>query len=407
MQSSSTSLQGTRFRHITDHQGKTLLFAADTPWERGWVNLNVANGNVQGDRKTPNPFFFEKTVQTRSAGNCTEWGMSDSSTADKFWGYTSQSWGDYPVPAEVLMAHADPFDFTGLYERALAKIFDQVRGNGEVIIDLIEAPKTVGMFKGLSKAAKGVSTILSGIVRRGRDVPVRERLNYLSERWLEYQYGWKPLLSSAYSLFDAFMKEHQQGEKVLRARARNVSDRVAVEEAFWGIGFKPTTKRHTFRRSCRIELEFRFKIEDSFIQDITSLNPLTIAWELVPFSFVADWFVSIGDSLRNLENWWLYAPKFLGGRRTWTGLSEVTSHGYAAYGGFRVRQPQWPNIAFSAGQLISCHSSERVTRLHREVLTTLPMPSGPRFRVKFGPEKALTSVALVQQAVGKTRNWSR
>jgi hypothetical protein len=30
------------------------------------------------------------------------------------------------------------------------------------------------------------------------------------------------------------------------------------------------------------------------------LNPATVAWELVPYSFIADWFVPVGDYLTGL-----------------------------------------------------------------------------------------------------------
>jgi hypothetical protein len=29
-------------------------------------------------------------------------------------------------------------------------------------------------------------------------------------------------------------------------------------------------------------------------------NPLTVAWEIIPFSFVVDWFLPIGDALKGL-----------------------------------------------------------------------------------------------------------
>jgi hypothetical protein len=34
------------------------------------------------------------------------------------------------------------------------------------------------------------------------------------------------------------------------------------------------------------------------------VNPAAIAWELVPFSFVVDWFVNVGEFLNNFTDLW-------------------------------------------------------------------------------------------------------
>lgn len=42
-----------------------------------------------------------------------------------------------------------------------------------------------------------------------------------------------------------------------------------------------------------------------------ALNPLSVVWELVPFSFVADWFINIGDCISELS--WLAGVQVLDG----------------------------------------------------------------------------------------------
>lgn len=36
-------------------------------------------------------------------------------------------------------------------------------------------------------------------------------------------------------------------------------------------------------------------------QQIGLTNPLLLGWELIPFSFVADWFIQVGDYLETLD----------------------------------------------------------------------------------------------------------
>jgi hypothetical protein len=50
----------------------------------------------------------------------------------------------------------------------------------------------------------------------------------------------------------------------------------------------------------RIDARVDYEILDSFRGSGIS-NPALVAWELVPFSFVADWFVPVGDWLKQLD----------------------------------------------------------------------------------------------------------
>jgi hypothetical protein len=51
-------------------------------------------------------------------------------------------------------------------------------------------------------------------------------------------------------------------------------------------------------------------------------NPLAIAWELVPFSFVLDWLVPVGTWLQSLDA--TLGVKFVGGCRTDTFYADCT-----------------------------------------------------------------------------------
>jgi hypothetical protein len=47
-----------------------------------------------------------------------------------------------------------------------------------------------------------------------------------------------------------------------------------------------------------------YKIDNDYLQRVSNVgltNPLVVAWELVPFSFVVDWFLPLGDWLNGLD----------------------------------------------------------------------------------------------------------
>jgi hypothetical protein len=68
-------------------------------------------------------------------------------------------------------------------------------------------------------------------------------------------------------------------------------------------GFSSTAEAfHT----CEVTVKYktRVTVNSTMLRDFAQLgfsNPLNLAWELVPYSFVADWFIPIGAHLSNLD----------------------------------------------------------------------------------------------------------
>jgi hypothetical protein len=72
------------------------------------------------------------------------------------------------------------------------------------------------------------------------------------------------------------------------------------------------------------------------LQQMGLTNPLEVAWELIPFSFVADWFISVGDWLRGLTA--LHGLRIVSGFRS--NVNEIAT---------RYEQPE--TIRFSGGHM--------------------------------------------------------
>jgi hypothetical protein len=108
-----------------------------------------------------------------------------------------------------------------------------------------------------------------------------------------------------------------------------------------------------------------------------SFNPLVTAWELLPFSFILDWFIGIGQ--------WLASMSFLTFAEKW-----------AAAGGFKVTIDRTieTTIDFApdySGEryLFSLARSELVTRTPTSVSLT------PQIRVNLDEFKYLDLVSLI------------
>jgi hypothetical protein len=151
----------------------------------------------------------------------------------------------------------------------------------------------------------------------------------------------------------------------------------------------------------RTEVGLYFSVPNDFkVQDFTSLNPLAIAWELVPFSFVVDWFVGVGSYLDSWENHYRFKGAFQGGYRTdsYKEIFTVTRVGRTV-----TPTTYYANGTYATGndQFTRSVCSRRQTYKNRVKLTTLPTPASPILKFRMGANQFLDSVALIQQVVVK------
>lgn len=357
--------------------------------EDGGLTLHVSNGNVQGNRKDPNPFYFRRNEQR---GTKLFRRLEFLAKPGNFMLQTDGAL-DWPLLSGFPGGMSEPYDesnFALAYSRALGKVRP---GSSQVLIDLAESGSTVGMFRAQNAWNYRIFELLDIVAR-----PMRRKLDRgqrlldaVTSRWLEYRYGWMPLMLSVY---DA--AENLRNEVV---RIRNVegrAKRVWAETAYpliQAAGSSPgpvyaTHKRSVSKRAL-VSLQFAVNWDDS-VAKWTALNPASIAWELLPLSFVADWFVGIGDLLADLENVALYRSSFIKGYVTYTSKIDETST--ISYIGSNTQERLvWLAEAYG-----------RHRGLHRVVFNALPTPTAPQLHFNVNAKRALDSAALFHQLWGKT-----
>lgn len=144
----------------------------------------------------------------------------------------------------------------------------------------------------------------------------------LAGRWLEMQYGWLPLLSDCFNAAEAFASvADPPRKKILRVSRTKTST---------GTDLTPFPSPVFKRESRSIQYEAYEAL--SAQRSLGLYDPLSIAWELVPYSFVVDWFVPIGTYLDNLNVLPNCEGRFLSSkiRRE---LTFCTSNGFWVYEG--------------------------------------------------------------------------
>lgn len=220
-----------------------------------------------------------------------------------------------------------------------------------------------------SRLAKSFNHLRRGEVRRAmNDLGISSkkhepRGSNAPRKWLELQYGWKPLLSDVYGAADALNKR-DAGDWRVTAKGRSTGeDRVYSKEwHLMGAG-KGVAKAKT-QAFCRIDA----LPSNAGLIALTSLgvtNPLLIIWERVPFSFVVDWALPIGNYLDSLDALLGYTDAFTStsvlSRGQWSSEGVKEIEGVLTY----------ENSYFEA---------KRYVRLNRTAGSGVPLPTFPRLK---------------------------
>lgn len=257
-----------------------------------------------------------------------------------------------------------------------------------------ERQQTVNLVSGTAKRL--ANTILD--LKKGNFVGAAARLGLsrkpkkafrtVGQQWLELQYGWKPLLSDIYGACeDLAVKDNFQPD---RYRVTVKKTRREIQEGYTnvnsGIHFEgPYRAQHSvfIRLDYRMENPFAVSAARSGIS-----NPLTLAWELLPWSFVADWFIPVGSYLSTMDatNGW----QFLGGSATrrW----HVLTHGVVKRTGYNFPGrvvPYWGGYGAS-------NSSKNINRV---VYSSSPTPRFPGFKNPLSLTHMANAIALLSGSV--------
>lgn len=237
-----------------------------------------------------------------------------------------------------------------------------------------------GFVLGLHPSAR--PTLSKGRVKRFNASYGTNPKKAFSNTWLEYRYGWIPFLLEVQAGLNVAMDLQDRPQNMVgQVRAANTISIEEHRQAIFESGnvlVGDCLERHD--ESCRIV--WRFSPNSSDVPaKLVLTNPLSVAWELIPLSFVADWFVPIGDYLASMDDGLRFTHQggCIGRRR----------HTTQTYYGFR--SDVWDSVSVSGTQ--------SAVHAEREKLSTIPTPdlSILRFNPKLGAVQVASAIALLRQ----------
>lgn len=245
---------------------------------------------------------------------------------------------------------------------------------------LAEARQTVDMFSdAVIAGASYLNAFKRGNLRklwrqqRGRADGGRAAAN----AWLEYHYGWKPLAQDIYSA----------QEQVHRDLAKGLGINATGSAIKTGSGeheVRDETQTVNWRHSAVCHLHAVLDNPSAtYLNSFGLINPLSIAWEVVPFSFAVDWIMPVGKTLEACTA--TVGLSFKGGRivehRTYS-LSGRAKPG---------RRTAW-RVCENVGDY-----REEGFGFQRTALSAFPIPQFYGDDTPYSTPRALNAIALMRQ----------
>lgn len=317
-----------------------------------------------GERRT---FDSQGRLQTYQSGCCGSWTTTPVADVP-------------PIPAGTE---------NRLITRALLQLKDQRVNIGVALGESVSTARTLGSgISAINETADFLGSSLTRLAQAGRAFKKgqwKKAAKILKvpppvsvpKNWLALQYGWMPLLNDIKGACDELIVGIPQKPPIVTVKSKyRKSDNYVAYQTVGNV-----VNRLDRVASAGGYLRLDYEPGNNFLQTAARLglmNPAEVAWELVPFSFVADWVSPIGDFLSCLDaavGWNFKSGSYSTFRRCRTGFTYHHS--------LTVRETG------------SWQGSRSKVEMNRKVYVSSPLPSNPGIKNPFSAKHLANGLALV------------
>lgn len=354
-----------------------------------------------------NPYSMKRTVVAPGGG------QRDKKTywnGGQIYGWSTSTWTAWP---NLTIATADAshlsIDDNGLISKLASRISGPGANIGEDVatyrqtlrlftskVDLLSASARYIASGNLLKWSRVVQMSASKTLIKESSRMARHKIKphvILAELWLEYRYGWLPLLSDVEALVLAFSRLVSKNPTLGRVTAssnKRSDSRIAQVGYLDGapsqvVGYQ-ISDTSTTRRFI-----IKYQLDNQVLNTFANLgltSPVLLGWELVPFSFVVDWFLPVGNALgafSAFEGLTFKSGCALNFTRKKTSLSISST----------CSSPEIPNVQLGSFEQISASAFADSVLYSRTTLTGFPSPKLPQFKNPISAVHAANAVALL------------
>lgn len=192
--------------------------------------------------------------------------------------------GNFALPPEYwwidiqdLKDLADGLETDYWVQAAAAKIYSS---GWDALTFMAELGKTIAMFRGLVQRL--VQYILDG---------------HLDKLWLEGRYGWRLIYFDIKDVEEAIrnLDESRTRFKESAGHTEEYTEVSSLDDLGYG------SRSFDFQRTRQFEIGTRGSIVADISPPKVAFNPVTTGWEVIPWSFVLDWCINIGQYLEAMS----------------------------------------------------------------------------------------------------------
>jgi len=270
-----------------------------------------------------------------------------------------------------------------VHNKAYMKWMDKVRTQVQMGQNIAEANQTMQMIKNvlglMRKPIASFNRVQKATLQKGRPlVPAK----VLGDAWLQFHFGMEPLVKDLYELMK--LMENQLRKKIV-VHAQKRESWTFREDKLSTVGtLTEESWKLTARVSGTVEPDNRSLMT---MNDLGITNPFLLAWELLPYSFVVDWFIPVGAYLGQLDA--LAGYKVTNGYSTWTSTGTIN---------LTLKYPQIMPSNPASGKV----NTFEHYRLKRQLGITMKWQK-TWFKWSTSVVRAATSIGLLLQGLSKSR----
>lgn len=224
--------------------------------------------------------------------------------------------GDAPncILPHMLLSASPPTDMDNIRNRAIGRFVQDFKGGtdaalGTTLAEWSKSSKMIALrasqllesYRSFRKGDFGRTARILRIpredVNRVGKPGIRQAQRDVSSQWLELHFGWTPLIKDVYSAVN-----------VLQGPLPGVKARGRASGVYW------VDDQETSYNSWHTSISLRSKVligADVYLENpnlalanrMGLVNPATVVWELIPFSFLVDWFIPVGKFLNSMTDY--------------------------------------------------------------------------------------------------------
>jgi len=290
---------------------------------------------------------------------------------------------------------------SSLANRALVKALNKVKNQKvNVAQAFFEREQTVKLF---SESVRKIAATVQAFRRKNPkaiwDLVKHEGKGHkVPNSWLEVQYGWRPQLADITNACDILQQKNGSG---LAYRVTAVAEQRQRSRLSW---IKSSNLGEAVGLHVAGSLFEAAKVHLDYVMESPTLatlaqtgitNPLSLAWELFPYSFIIDYVSNIGDWIGSFDA--ALGFSFLGGTITYYQKLEEQAWGFAnkaippANGSYTVTGN--PSAFYN-----------RQMKMQRTVYQSSPLPPFPSFKNPLDSKQHLANAVALLASKFNTRS---